>query len=62
MKETKYSKMSEGRTGGMLGSSIALISRSDSTSVRLGGSHSSPGKGFDPIVSLKYEYLLWNFV
>jgi hypothetical protein len=53
MKEVEYSMMSRGRTGGMPGSSVALLSGRGSSSLRLGGSHSSPGEGSDLVMSLK---------
>jgi hypothetical protein len=53
MKEVEYGKMSRGRTGGMPRSFVVLLFGGGSTSMRLGGSHSSPGKGSNLVVSLK---------
>jgi hypothetical protein len=45
--------MSKEGTGGMHGSSIALLTRRGSTSTRLGGSHLSTRKGSVLVMSLK---------
>jgi hypothetical protein len=53
MKKAQYSMMSRGRTGGMSGSSTALLSGGGSSSLRPGGSRPSPGEGSDLVMSLK---------
>jgi hypothetical protein len=53
MKKAQYSMMSRGRTGGMSGSSTALLSGGGSLSLRPRGSPLSLGEGSDLVMLLK---------
>jgi len=55
MKKALYSMMSKGRTGGVSGSSIVFLFGGGGSPFRLGGSHPSPGDGYDLVMSLKYH-------
>jgi hypothetical protein len=52
-KKAQYSMMSRGRTGGMSGSSTALLSGGGSSLLRLEGSRPSPREGSHLVMSLK---------
>jgi hypothetical protein len=53
MKKTEYSQVSRGGTGGVSGSSVALLADRGSAPTRSGGSRPSPGRGFSLAMSLK---------
>jgi hypothetical protein len=53
MKKVEYSRVSRGGTGGVPGSSVALLTGRGSAPTRSGGSHPSPGKGSGLVMSLK---------
>jgi hypothetical protein len=51
VKKTKYSRMSRGGTGGIPKSSTTLLIGRGSTSMRPGGPHPSPRKGYGLVIS-----------
>jgi len=59
MKKSEYSRMFRGGTGGMPGSSAALLIGRGSTPTKLGGSHPFPRKGSE--IEKRQEYFCWRF-